>query len=252
MIFAFHQNGFSYEFDSTKPLDIPLPIKDGGDNPNCYYADPVSFEAIRSGNFIGDVSEGGPVNHKKIIITPHGNGTHTECYGHISSETGATLVNCVKEYLFLAQLISVFPRINSLGDTWITLNDVQKRITASKAEALIIRSLPNDELKRTKKYSGSNPTYVEPALGTFLAESKINHLIIDLPSVDKEVDGGLLLTHKFFWQYPQFTRKNCTITELAFIPDFITDGIYLLNLQICSFDLDVSPSKPVLYTLKKL
>jgi kynurenine formamidase len=252
MIFQFHQNGFSYEFDSTQPLDISLPIKDGRNNPNCYYAEPVSFETIRAEEFIGDISKGGSVNHKKIILTPHGNGTHTECYGHISSDKEATLINCVKEFLFLAQLISVPPRKNRAGDSLITLEDVYKSVDKCKPEALILRSLPNNSSKKNKQYSGKNPTYLEPALGAYLAESKISHLIVDLPSVDREVDGGLLLTHKYFWQYPHLIRKNCTITELAFIPDTITDGIYLLNLQISSFDLDVSPSKPVLYALKKL
>jgi hypothetical protein len=68
MIFQFHQNGFSYEFDSTLPLDISLPIKDGRNNPNCYYADPVSFETIRAEEFIGDISKGGSVNHKKLYL----------------------------------------------------------------------------------------------------------------------------------------------------------------------------------------
>jgi len=30
----------------------------------------------------------------------------------------------------------------------------------------------------------------------------------------------------------------------------IKDGLYLLNLQIASFEIDVSPSKPVLYALE--
>jgi kynurenine formamidase len=33
----------------------------------------------------------------------------------------------------------------------------------------------------------------------FLHESGIKHLLIDLPSVDKEKDEGKLLAHKAFW-----------------------------------------------------
>ena len=65
----------------------------------------------------------------------------------------------------------------------------------------------------------------------------------------RESDDGLLLAHKAFWKYPDEVRSDCTITELVYIPDAIEDGLFLLNLQIASFDIDVSPSKPVLYKL---
>jgi len=70
-----------------------------------------------------------------------------------------------------------------------------------------------------------------------------------LPSVDREVDEGKLLAHKAFWEYPDAPRTDCTITEMVYVPDNAMDGLYLLNLQIASFELDVSPSKPVLYKI---
>ncbi|MGB1217373.1 MAG: cyclase family protein, partial [Saprospiraceae bacterium] len=77
-------------------------------------------------------------------------------------------------------------------------------------------------------------------------------LLIDLPSVDREEDGGALLSHKAFWNYPKKPRTDCTITELIYIPDMVEDGMYLLNIQIASFEIDVSPSKPVLYRIKDI
>jgi arylformamidase len=58
-----------------------------------------------------------------------------------------------------------------------------------------------------------------------------------------------LLAHKAFWQYPEDVRDGATITELIFVPDEIEDGLYLLNMQITSLELDASPSKPVIYQL---
>jgi arylformamidase len=116
-------------------------------------------------------------------------------------------------------------------------------------EALILRTLPNDTAKQKRHYSGTNPTYLEPALAQYLAEHQIHHLLLDLPSVDREEDGGALLAHHAFWQYPHATRREATITELIFVPDEVTDGLYLLNLQVTSLVLDASPSKPVLYRL---
>ena len=38
-----------------------------------------------------------------------------------------------------------------------------------------------------------------------------------------------------------------TITEMIYVPNEISDGLYVLNLQIAPFENDASPSKPVLY-----
>ncbi|MCB0558058.1 MAG: cyclase family protein, partial [Phaeodactylibacter sp.] len=72
----------------------------------------------------------------------------------------------------------------------------------------------------------------------------------DLPSVDREEDGGKLLAHRAFWSYPETPRTDCTITELIFVNNSIQDGLYLLNIMIASFEIDASPGKPVLYKLE--
>ena len=75
---------------------------------------------------------------------------------------------------------------------------------------------------------------------------------IDLPSIDREEDAGALAAHKAYWGYPENTRTNATISELVFVPDALVDGYYLLDLQTASFELDVSPGKPVLYGIKEV
>lgn len=242
-------HGKRYAFDPQNPLDISLPLKPGHDTVNCFWAEPVAFDTIRIGSFVGSVAEGGCTNYQRVHVTPHGNGTHTECFGHISPDPEATIYNCLKKYLFVAQLISVMPQPKENGDLVVMLEDVKPHFSPEKPEALIIRTLPNAATKKTAQYSGTNPTYLEPALATFLVEQGIEHLLVDLPSVDREEDGGELLAHHAFWQYPQNTRKGATITELIFVPDEVTDGLYLLNIQLTSLTLDASPSKPVLYKL---
>ena len=70
--------------------------------------------------------------------------------------------------------------------------------------------------------------------------------------MDKEDDGGLLQAHHRYWQYPENTRLNATITELIYVPESVADGFYLLNLQIASFENDASPSKPLLFKLLEI
>jgi kynurenine formamidase len=263
---TFSYQNLDYQVDISKAIDISIPLKAGSETVNCYYADEVLYETIAVGDFVGKVSLGGSCNYQRISLTPHGNGTHTECYGHIA-EDGATINQCLKEFMFLATLISVPIEKLENGDSLITLKTLQKLIENHQAktnnsskilpEALIIRTLPNNIDKLTHHYSGTNPPYLEASIGQYLKEIGVKHLLLDLPSVDKEWDNGMLSAHRYFWNLPpryekvvdSAIRKDCTITELIFVPNNIADGNYLLNLQIASFESDASPSKPILYAL---
>lgn len=245
----FEYNGKNVFVDLSEPLDISIPIKEGADNPNCYWAEDVKFSTIKMGDFIGNVAEGGPVNYQKLMITPHGNGTHTECYGHISDNKLATIRNCLKQSLFFAQVISVRPEQRA-DDMVISWDSFEKINIDSSIQALIIRTLPNEESKLSRKYSGTNPPYLDEKIGVYLFENNVDHLVVDLPSVDREEDGGLLSMHKNFWGFPEKIRKHATITELAYVNNSISDGFYLLSLQTLNIESDASPSRPVIYKIE--
>jgi hypothetical protein len=78
----------------------------------------------------------------------------------------------------------------------------------------------------------------------------IKHLLIDLPSVDRESDGGELAFHHAFWGVPDEPNFQRTITELIYVTNSISDGMYILELQVAPFENDASPSRPVLYALQ--
>jgi kynurenine formamidase len=235
--------------DLDHPLDISIPLRHGPQNPNCYHAAVPEFIPVVQNGFTGSVAAGGPCNHNVISLAPHGNGTHTECLGHLSPDPEITLNRCLKKFHFLARLISVPSRPGPLKDQMIRWQDVKNLAGSRLAEALIIRTLPNSGEKLSRQYSGLNPPYLEPGFGEQLASHNVMHLLVDLPSLDKEYDHGALVNHHGFWNYPDNPRMDCTITELIFVPNEIPDGEYLLNLQICSIESDASPSKPVLYRL---
>jgi hypothetical protein len=77
----------------------------------------------------------------------------------------------------------------------------------------------------------------------------VKHLLVDMPSVDKEKDDGQLLAHKAFWNVGGEMRMDATITELVYVPNSVADGKYILNILIAPFENDASPSKPILYKL---
>ena len=75
---------------------------------------------------------------------------------------------------------------------------------------------------------------------------------------DRMYDDGLLTNHHLFWNIPEGTHRltaDChtgkTITEMIFVPDEITDGRYVLNLQIAPFCSDAAPSRPILFAIKE-
>ena len=78
----------------------------------------------------------------------------------------------------------------------------------------------------------------------------IKHLMVDLPSVDREVDKTLI-AHKTFWNYPENPILDKTITELIYVPNNVPDGLYIVSIQIMSIESDASPSKIVLYEINR-
>ena len=102
-----------------------------------------------------------------------------------------------------------------------------------------------------KQYNNTNWPYLLPDLTSFLRNFGVKHLLIDQPSVDREQDGGELLAHKAFWNYPNTKDLERTITEFVAVPPKIKDGLFLLNLSFANVCNDASPSRPVVFKLEK-
>ena len=116
-------------------------------------------------------------------------------------------------------------------------------------EALIIRTKPNDHSKTNRQYSGTNFPYLTLGAMQRIVDAGVQHLLIDLPSVDREEDGGALAAHHLFWNVPAEPNFQKTITELIYVPNEISDGDYILNLQVSNFANDAAPSRPMLFDL---
>jgi kynurenine formamidase len=247
MIATIFHKGKEFKVDFFSPIDISIPLHGGKDCVNAWYVEPMKLEAVVSGSWIGDVNQGGSVNFRNITFNPHGNGTHTECVGHISKEF-YTINKNLHRFLFIAELITLLPLQIENGDFVITKKMLEQTLKGTDMpEALVIRTLSNGLNKLNHQYSNTNPPYIEKEAILYLNKIGIEHLLIDMPSIDKENDDGKLEAHHAFWQYPENTQLQKTITELIYVTNEIFDGTYILNLQIAPFENDASPSKPVLY-----
>ena len=158
----------------------------------------------------------------------------------------------LKRYFFTAQLISLRPEERRAPDAKtdhvITLEQLRSAVSERPPEALIIRTLPQTQ-NASRDWSGSNPTYLQSTACAWLRSIGVKHLLLDLPSVDREEDGGVLAAHHAFWDFPNTLDLERTISELLHIPVVIPDSEYLLELQLPHFMNDAAPSRPVIYAL---
>ena len=245
MLATIQYNSRKLQVDFAQPLDISIPMRASKSNVNAWYIDEPTIEAVKFDDDIISVAEGAAVNFNTIQFNPHAHGTHTECVGHVTEEVHSINQN-LKQFFFLAEVITVAPE-RMMDDTIISKAQLQFALGNKKRDAIVIRTMPNTTEKHSRQYSNTNWTYLKEDAVEFLVKKGIKHLLIDLPSVDREEDGGELRAHKAFWNCDGKLRKDATITELIYVPNTVEDGEYFLNLQIAPFENDASPSKPILY-----
>lgn len=248
MLATIQYNSRKLKIDLLKPLDISMPLKASKSNVNAWYVDAPKIEPVKDDKWLASVKEGACVNFNNIEFNPHAHGTHTECVGHITKEVYSINKN-LKQFFFLAEVITVAPE--KLGDDKvISKKQLQFALGNKKRDAVIIRTIPNTTEKLSMQYSHTNPPYLLEDAAHYLREKGVKHLLIDLPSVDKEKDNCELLAHNAFWNTKGKLRFNATITEFIFVPNAVEDGCYFLNLQIAPFENDATPSKPILYKIE--
>lgn len=235
--------------DLSKPLDISIPLKGEPSNVNAWYVDHPKITPHEEGDFIGSVAAGSSTNFNDIWFNPHAHGTHTECVGHITKDFHSINQN-LDRYFYLAEVITIAPE-KYQDDFVISRKQLQYAMGNKKRDALVVRTLPNLKDKMSKHYSNTNPPYFLEQAAELLVTRGIKHLLVDLPSIDKEKDSGALLAHKAFWGFDGKIRKKATITEFIFVPNSVKDGKYYLNLQVAPFENDASPSRPVLYKIEE-
>ena len=234
--------------DLGQPMHISIMLRDRLEHqPNAYGAPLFETSPVVAGSFVGSVEAGSPVNFYNVRVNPHGNGTHTECIGHITTIDGS-VHEVLQATHSVAEVVSVYPTKREDGDRVIERSTLEAAVRY-ETEALIIRTLPNETDKCARKYTGTNPPYFSEAAMRWIHERDYLHLLTDLPSVDREEDGGALVSHKLFWQLHKKSRTDRTITEMVFVANNIEDGLYLLDIQIMPICLDASPSRPVIYKL---
>ncbi len=268
MIAQFNINDHLYLADLSKPISIAIQLDFVGKQPNTYAVPHAQSRAYKDGTFVGDIRQGGSCNFETIELTPHCNGTHTECIGHITRERVHIAETDFKR-ISTALLISIEPIVAGdhahhynytleNGDLLITRELLEAEISKhsiSELDSLIIRTRPNTDKKLTDNYDDLSAYFSKDAM-EYILELGISNLLVDMPSIDRLYDDGLMMNHRAYWQVgeerdvnPRTAHK--TVTEFIYAADSVDDGYYLLDIQIPPFLSDAAPSTPLLYKLEK-
>lgn len=250
-----------------EPIDISIATTFDGVGPRHFGAARPRSTPYVVGDFSGDVSTGASCNCRVITLTPHCTGTHTECVGHLTLDD-VDVFRIAPLARLAAVLVSVTPVLArdctervvpppADDDRLITadmLSGALTSATTAHAKALIVRTLPNDDLKRRTDYTALVPPYFTLDAVDAVVSAGIEHLVLDLPSLDRTHDEGHLAGHRAFFGLPALSRDasrasraHCTITEFAFIPNHIHDGPCDVQLQVAAIAGDAAPSRPLVY-----
>ena len=236
-------SGRQFTVDLNRGFDLSTGF-DSQKGPLAWGAGRMEIKPVCIDDWVGSVREGAPVNFCDVIINPHGQGTHTECVGHIT-EAQENVNDVLTQYWFAARVVSGEAKDKAIDLSAVVLPDEKWPY-----KALLVRTLPNDEGKLNRNYFEKDPPHFHPEDLERLADGGVQHFLTDLPSVDPEVDGGALAAHRAFFLKDGRIRFGQTITEFVFIPDSLPDGDYLLNLQLAPIAMDAAPSRPLLYPIQ--
>lgn len=260
--------GGEVEIDLGAARDISVRLQFEGPQPNAFGIPPASAAPYRVGDWVADTREGGSVNCFVVTMCPHGNGTHTECVGHIVDERVA-IADILEDTLVSAWVVTVDADATAFEhDTYSAPHEDTDRVVGAASlrqalsdcpewvDALVIRTRPNPAEKAHANFSGHGPTYLTNDAMRLIRQRNFRHLLVDFPSVDREDDGGALPNHRIFWDIEPGSRafENVpsahTITEMIYVGDEIEDGLWALTIQVPHFVLDAAPSRVRLFTVR--
>ncbi len=254
-------------FDDGVCIGIGLDFR--GPQPNAFFLPRAQAAPYKSDGFVGDTRLGGAVNCEVVSLAPHGNGTHTECVGHVVDEL-VDVHTIVDKRLLTAALVTVplVPFVDTTDTYVFNVGDNEEVVPSSSlravvealpgarsVDALVIRTTPNPPNRQYETWSGASPAFLTSEAMRFIAEGPWRHVLVDVPSVDRDADGGQLHNHRQWWKLAPGVKttggetSDRTITEMIYVPDRLADDLYALSLQVAPFILDAAPSRPILFPL---
>jgi kynurenine formamidase len=263
--------GHRFDYDAARPVSLALPLDFHGGDPRWFGAPEARSEPLVAGGFSGRVASGASCNASTLRLTPHCNGTHTECAGHLVIEPLAAR-DVVPPGLLAALLLDIEPEAGdreasrpapqpgdllftraALAAAWPGPLLAAGAVLPVAPRALVLRTTGTPgRATAAGRTPSAMPPYLSVPAAEFLVERGIEHLVVEPPSLDRLDDGGELAAHRVFFGLPprsralaEAARAHCTVTELARVPPTLHAGFGLLSLQVPALGGDAVPSRPL-------
>lgn len=215
-----------------------------------FYLPNFQVAPVQLDGFIGDTDRGGSCNVNQISFTPH-NLTHIETAAHII-KSGPTVKDIPIQTMHgICQVIDLSDA--EFPDNYIHPDHIKSQLLDHSIQILAIKT-PASIIPADHDFSGTDPLSLHPTTGKYLSEHHpdIKLLIVDLPSVDQEDDGGKLLAHRYFLEIEgNSTSKRKAIIELAYFSEIKSSGRYYAIITPARVDLDAMITDVVLFDLTK-
>jgi arylformamidase len=255
--------------------DISIPVRFTEPTVEAWGLPAPTQQAVEAGSFVGDVARGGSANCRELRVIPHTAGTHTECVGHIVSDP-VTIRSVHRRPLSYALLLTVpaqplgesgerysgefagDDRVITAQELAAALRNLHSRHgwgTRRIPTALVIRTQDGPSDLQSRRWTDSNPPYLTLEAVEWVKSFGALDLLLDVPSIDREWDGGTLPAHHAWWDVEPGARTLSgppsprTLTEFVSVPAALYDGLYALLLQVPAIESDAAPSRPVLVAL---
>jgi arylformamidase len=249
-------NGRTWRASLAAAVAIAQPIEFAGTQTNAFHLPRATQAPVRAGQFVGSTRENGPVNCRVLSLAPHGNGTHTETVSHIAHGI-LPPSQAMPSPFVLGSIVSVEPRRlveadehyvgpHEGSDSVLCWRDVESALCDAPLDAVFLRATDG---RYGRDWSASRPPYPTTTLIQNLVARGATHLLLDVPSVDRDEDDGLLSNHHIWWGLPPNTRElgaatrsDSTITELCAAPRALVDGPALFVFGLPPLGTDAVPS----------
>jgi len=235
-----------YASRAPAAADLAIPLAFDGAGPLAFGAAPAKSDPLTMPGFSGRVAGGASCNASVLTVTPHGNGTHTESIAHVA-DGGPPVPGLIVGGWMPARLASVEAATGAIGAE--ALAGALADARADGCAAFVLRTRPNDARKLSRTYGdGEQPAWLAAGAAQAIADAGIEHLLVDLPSLDR-LDDPALPAHRAFFglagDAPKAARRRATVTEFVYAPEELPDGLYLVEIQAPRWQLEAVPSRPL-------
>lgn len=223
---------------------------------NAFSLPPLSAEAHEvPGWFVGDVRRGGSCNVEVLRCTAHGL-THLETAAHLLDPAGAppTVADLPPERLSGLMLLADLSDLGGLSGTLVPPDRVSEALARCDLPvAMLGLKTRASALPPATDFTGTDFLALSPEAAAAVREAGIRTLVVDLPSLDPERDGGQLLAHR---EYFGLQRAGCqgkdpetrAVVELAWFGG-LPAGYYYAVITPARFAVPAVPTGLFLYPI---